>query len=532
MKKSRLVAFVLCILFTSCGVKDVKPKAKRIGIPIYVEVLELDPIRVADHGTSQILGMLYEGLMTHNEHGDLDFGVASSFEIDKSGTRYLFKLRDCRWSNGDKVTAFDFEYAWINALNPEKPSKSGRSLYTIKNARAYVRKEVGREEVGIKVIDDTTLQITLEQPSPFFIEQLSTIPYMPVYKKRAMAVPGWATLLSREYVSNGPFVIDSFQRSVGLQVKKNPLYWDAQAVHLDRIEVAYVPDNLTQAYLFKNGKLDWLGLPFTAFDYEAFDSLSITHEVQHKEVLGAFWLQMNTTREILSNKNIRKAISCAINREEIAKYVLRSEVIPAFRFLPRGFYVDQKTTLSADVLQAKEYLAKGLAELGLKKEDIPPLSLSYVLLGSNKSIAEVIQSQLKSRLDLSIDLKQTEWKVHLDNVARGNFDIGQIAWFASYRDPMYFFKMFSRKESTANYSRWENARYKELLILAETTTSDTVRSQIFEEMEQIILDELPVVPIYFSCNPFITSKTLKGVQLNDLGLTSFKYARVLSDTEQ
>lgn len=474
--------------------------------------------------------MLFEGLMRHDESGNLDLGLAQSFSIDKSQLEYTFTLREAQWSDGGMITAYDVEYSWKRILQMNLHSANSNLMYFIKNAQKYVQNECDLSEVGIHAIDEKTLHVTLENPTPFFLEMLTVSIFKPIPSKIDEMYPNWDADISSELHCSGPFRVKTFKRGVGLILEKNPYYWDEEVVVLEEIELAYLPDCQTQAFLFKNGELDWFGQPLGIFDYDAYDNVGNPEPITQKAVYSSFWIQVNTNHPVLSNKNIRKALSFAINRQEIVHHVMQDHVKEAYTFLPTAFNLEKIPSIEGKTLdEAREAFKNGLEELGITKEAFPSIQLTYVSIGMNKKIAEVIQDQVKDILGVQLSLAQREWKVHLDSVTHGNFQLAELGWFSSYPDPSYFLYLFEDKDCKDNYSRWSNTKYTELIHKLKKEYNSQRRIELIVQLDQILTEEHPVIPIYNSTYSYAKNKHLKNVVLSEMGIIDFKYASLSNE---
>lgn len=518
----QVVVFSLCFFF-GCSSPGKKEQKNKIAVPIPIEIHSVDPRRVSARCFSQLSNMLYDGLMRRDEHGNLDCGLAKSFTIDACHKEYTFVLRDAFWSNGDPITAYDVEASWKGALHPQFASSNTSLLFFLKNAKAYTTGECSLDEVGVTALNDKTLHVTLENPTSYFLEMLTISIFKPVQKRIAQE----KSLEIDACLASGPFRIKSFRRSVGLTLEKNPLYWDAESVQLDEIEVAYLPDLQTQAYLFKQGELDWIGQPFSSFDHIAYENIGSPEPLQKHDAFAVFWLHVNTEHSLMKNKHVRKAISYAINRGDIVDHVL-----DRLAHIPDGVLPNSLNTRSESILKdtgpkrAVEVFNQGLQELGMNPNNVPKIELNYVSIGTNSKIAEIIQRQLHDTLGLEVTLKSQDWKVMLDSVKRGHFDLAEFAWYASYPDPSYFFHLFENRGSEVNYSRWEHDEF--LLLVKELSQAKTekYRRELILKLNEILVEELPVIPIYDPVYSFVTSKKVKNVVFSEMGIADFKYVSI------
>ena len=520
-----LLVFVLLLIACTGGKREERQK---ISLPFSVEIHSLDPRKITEHSHSQISNMLYEGLMSHDELGGLSLGLAESFSINKEQTEYTFILRDACWSNGMPITAYDVEYSWKGVLSHHLFSGNTTLMYFLKNAKKHMQGECKISEIGVKALNEKTLLVILENPTPFFLELLTVSIFKPVPNLIDERRKGWDTSFSQEILTSGPFRIKHYQRGMGLTLEKNPNYWDQEVVSLNEIELVHISDTQTQALLFKNKELDWYGQPIGAFDGDAYANIGQPEPVHHRPVYAVVWLQVNTENPILSNKNIRKALSYAINRQEIVNHVVKKRVVECNTFLPNT-HGDEIEPLIVTEEDARQALEQGLTELGLTKNELPPIELTYVQLGANQKVAEVIQNQVRETLGIQISLMNREWKIFLDAVARGSFQLAEIAWFSSYPDPSYFLYMFQDKGAKNNYSRWENKRYTELTHMLTKEWRNEKRAIIIAELNQIATEEFPVIPLFTTTYSYAMNPRLTNVVISEMGIADFKYAKLVNE---
>ena len=278
--------------------------------------------------SSTILKMLFEGLMRVNKKGMLEGGLAEKVEISEDQTIYSFTLREAFWSNGSKVTAHDFEYAWKTALSPSFNSLFAYLFYPIKNAQSAKNGTVHIDDVGVHALNDMTLKVELEFPAPYFLESAALTIYSPVCKAVDEGIPHWPFLAKEKYVCNGAFRLASNDLNEQYVLTKNSRYWDHESIRLD--EILILKSNLQNPIeMFQKGMVDWVGTQIKTKPFK-FD-LRTEDEIVTAEHTGVYWVVFNTTKFPFTNKKIRQALAMGINRLELQTIL---NVSPAISPMP------------------------------------------------------------------------------------------------------------------------------------------------------------------------------------------------------
>jgi oligopeptide transport system substrate-binding protein len=497
-----------------------EPKVFRTNIAS--EPRTTDPGLASDNISGAIAQSTFDGLTRNGEDDKPHEAVAEKIDVSEDGLTYTFHLRDSKWSNGDPVTAHDFEFAWKRALDPKTASEYAYQLYYIKNGEAYNSGKAKAEDVGVKALDDKTLEVKLENPTPFFLELTSFYTYMPVNKKVVEANPNWAMEAST-HVGNGPFKMQSWEHKSKIVLVKNENYWDKDSVKIDKIEINMIEDENTALSMFENGELDWVGAPFTSLPTDSIPALKEAGKLNTKAVATVYWYKFNTERAPFNNAKIRKAFAYAIDRKAIVENILQAGQIPATSTLPPSMAVNPNGYFKDhDVETAKKLLAEGMKELGITK--LPPVTISFNTSEGHKKIAEAIQDQWKQALGAEVKLENQEFKVYQETLNTGKYQVGRMGWVADFNDPVNILEVFRDKDGGNNDTRWENATYKKLLLQSAKERDPEKRKQLFAEAEAILMDEMPVIPIYFYTNSWLQGDNVaKGIHLDGLGNGDMKW---------
>ncbi|MED4584396.1 peptide ABC transporter substrate-binding protein [Brevibacillus choshinensis] len=462
---------------------------------------------------------LYDSLVRLDKDGKPVNSVASDLKVSDDKRVYTFTLRDTKWSNGDPVTANDFAFAWMRVLDPKTASGSAYKYYPIKNARAFFQGKAAAQDVGIKVVDDKTLEVTLENPTPYFLT-LATF-YYPVNQKVVEGNGDWAKK-PETIVTNGPFKLANWEHKNKIELVKNDQYWEKDVVKLDKINFSMIEDTNTELEMFNNGDLDWAGGPISALPADAIGPLKDEGKLEAMARATNYYLLFQTEKPPFTNAKIRKAFSYAINRKDIADNIGQAGQTPLMGFVPLsaslksdGYFKDNDTET------AKQLLAEGMKELGISQ--LPEITYLYNTSDLNKKIAEALQAQWKKVLGVDVKLTNKELKVMFDDQEHGKYMISRSGWTGDYNDSVNFLELLMEKNSSNNSTLWHNEKYVDLVQKAYAEPDESKRNQFLVEAESILMDEMPVTGIYSSVNSWVQSDKLKGITVDPLGYIDFKW---------
>lgn len=478
----------------------------------------MDPRKGGDIISSHMHFLLFEGLIKLNENGTLSLAQAESIELSPDGKAYTFHLRNSKWSNGDPVTAADFEKSWKDILNPAFPSVNAHLLYPIINAEAAKKGEASLSDVGIKATDAKTLVVTLEYPTPYFLNLVAFCVFFPVHKQIDEANPDWAYEAGDHFVSNGPYRLVSWKHNNEIVAERNPMYWGKERVVADTIHLSMIDNAMTALHMFENGELDIIGTPFSPLPIDALPNLNKQGKLKKKPIAGTTMVSFNTQKIPFSNAKIRRAFAMAINRGEIVANITQLNEQIATNAIPpilknnrnREFFKDY------DVETARELFQLGLEELGLCEEDLKEMTYHYTTNDLNSKLAQAIQQQVAKVLGIKIKLEGMENKVFMDKLTKRDYLIAQSLWIAQYSDQINIFERFKYKHNAKNYSHWENAEFIQLL---DQSALEKGRDRLatLEKAEEIFLNEMPIAPIYHWEFSYMVQPYLNDVGLSPIG---------------
>ncbi|WP_289137597.1 peptide ABC transporter substrate-binding protein [uncultured Brevibacillus sp.] len=504
---------------TASAAKPGKEEAQTLRLNTE-EPATLDPTFAEDATSGAVIRALYDGLTRLDEKGEAINSLAEEMKLSDDKRTYTFRLRDAKWTNGDPVTAHDFEFAWKYALDPKTGSPASYNYYSIKNAQAFTSGKAKAEDVGVKAIDDKTLQVTLEHPTPFFPTLVSFLP--PVNKNVVLSNPKWAND-PKTLVSNGPFKLDTWEHKNKLILVKNDTYWEKDVVKLSRIEFSMISDTNTELSMFQNGDLDWAGGPISGLPVDAVAALKQEGKLMTKPKATSYYIRFNAERPPFTNVKIRKAFAYAINRQEIADNIGQAGQTPLMGITPitaslkpEGFFADNQQE------EAKKLLAEGMAELGITR--LPAITYLYNTSDRNKAIAETLQAAWKNVLGVDVKLLNKETKVYLDDQEQGKFEITRSSWTADYNDSINFLQKFIEKYSSSNITRWHSPKYTELINQSYKEVDLAKRNQILLMAETLLMEEMPLTGIFSDVNAWVQSDKVKGVRIDPLSKIDFKWA--------
>ncbi len=529
MRRKILVMLVVLLSFAgfSC-----QPK-KMEQVIIYNDGAEpetIDPHRSTGIPEANIELQVFEGLTRLNEHTKPVPGIAEKWEVSADGLHYTFHLRDAKWSNGDMVTAQDFEFAWRRALSPKLASEYAYQLYYIKNGRAYNEGKItDPSQLGVKAKDAKTLEVTLEAPTPYFLSLCGFPTLMPVDKKVVEKNPDWATK-SDTYVGNGAFILKEWSHKEKMVFVKNPLYWDAKNVKLQRLEYTLIEEPATSLAMYETGKLDYSdGVPLPEIDRLKAETGDKKLKVGGTLTTGYYLF--NVHRKPFTDKRVRRALAMALNRQIIIDKILKLGQKPAFAFVPYGIPDVEEGSdfrkaggdyFKEDVAEAKKLLAEAGYPDG---KNFPEVSLLYNTSESHKQLAEVVQQMFKKNLGVQIQLVNQEWKVYLQSTQQMNYDMARAGWVGDYIDPMTFLDMWVTGGGN-NRCGFSDKRYDGLISAAKHEVDQKKRLQMLHDAEKLLMEEMPIMPTTFGVDAYLMRDYVHDIVRAPLGFVDFKKAWV------
>jgi len=539
MKRSKILmvfmALILTMTFlaTACQSGPKLAADQTIDWNMGTEPPELNTAKTTDVVSFDIIRHTMEGLTKRDANDNIIPGMAKSWEISTDGLVYTFHLRDAKWSNGDAVTANDFAFAFKTLLDPATAADYAYFAYPIKNGAAFNGGKAQASELGIQVVDDKTLKITLEGPTGYFLDTLAFGVMMPINQKfyETVGADNYG-LEADKIIYNGAYVVSSWEHEVSLTMTKREDYYDAKNIKLTEIRGTIIKDAQAAFTSFLNGDLNIVGLPSSDMVQQAKDQGYSPAQFNDG---ATFYLEFNLKQPELANQKIRTAITYAINRKDFCEKILKNNSQPALAFTnPAISNWDGKGSFHAtvgDLIKdnqsdlAKQLYAEGMAELG-----VTSISLSMISDDTDRAIlyANAMSQYLKDNLGIDLKVESMPFKSRLERMSNKDFSVVFAGWGPDYNDPMTFLDMWETGNGN-NHTSYSDSAYDALLAQARKTVDKQARFKIYIEMEKKVMTDLPIAPVYFRIRDYVTDGTLKGVVRSAFQDACFIYAYVAAE---
>ncbi|QQK09031.1 peptide ABC transporter substrate-binding protein [Miniphocaeibacter halophilus] len=548
-KKFRIVALLLALTFalTACGGGKTNDKetggaggttasteGKFLRTNNTSEPGSLDPALAQGTHESWVLQHTFEGLMTYDEEGNVVPGAAEAEpEISEDGLNYTFKLKEgLKWSNGEPVTAKDFEFSWKRLLDPDLAADYAHQGYYLKNGEAFNKGKVAVDEVGVKAVDDLTLEVTLENPTPFFTELTAFYSLFPVSEKVVTENPDWAKD-AKTHVSNGPFKLTTWEHRAEIIIEKNENYQNADAVKIDGIHFDILEDKNTEWQNYDSDQYDIIVTPQA--DVVAQKQAEGSEELVIGTDVAVYYYNVNNETKPFTNPKVRQALSMALDRKTLVENVSQSGEVPAEGVVPFGMkdennkeYRDAVGNLiTEDVEQAKTLFEEGLKEEGMTLDEFnaAKFNILYNTDDKHQKMAEAVQDMWNKNLGISIGLKNTEFQVKLNDEKAGNYDVSRAGWIGDYADPLTFLELWET-EGSFNDANYANEEYDNLVQIAKTSNDAAERFEAMRKAEKIVVEDMAVIPIYFYTQPYMVKPNVKGIYKTLLNYPTMTFAEI------
>lgn len=511
MKKRVLAAFLsmamVAGLATGCSTPGGDESGEASGEKVFRYATNtlpttLDPTKGQSIGDNEIQHAVTEGL-TRNTAGDVQPGVAESWDISEDGLTYTFHLReDAKWSDGEPITAADFEFSWKRLLDPETASPYAFIGDYLKNGYAIETGSMDPDELGVKAVDETTLEVTLEAPTSYFLSLIgSSGQYAPLREDIVTEYGTDFAATADKNVYSGPYKMVSSEDNVWV-FEPNENYWDKDSIKLDRCELNYVENTDTQLSMYEQGDLDYVQVP-TAYVPDYKDKA----EMFQNGNVDFCYINSQSENKVLGNKNFRLALNYALNRNEYNKLANTDTYTPFNGLVFPGLQAKGTTygeaydlsaygyPLDGDADKATEYLNAAMSELGIANASDITVEVVTTDAESSKKIVEVLQEQWQNALGIKIEIRQVTYSDIYGKVfPEHDFEIGYGGWGADYDDPYSYLELF-KGDSSYNYSQYVNPEIDSRLVASQTETDADARMDMLNEVEQIILEEGAFVPL-------------------------------------
>lgn len=499
----------------------------------------LDPHKVSGDWENRVVGDYIEGLVTEDAGGNPIAGQAESWEISEDGTVYTFKLRDeAMWSDGTPVTAHDFVFAFQRLFDPATASDYAYLQYPIKNSAAINSGEITDfDQLGVKALDDKTVEITLEAATPFFLDALTHYTAFPV-PKHLVEEHGDAWIEMENIAANGPYKIVEWLPGSYVRSEKNEDYYDAENVQIDEVYYHVLEDQAAALNRYRAGEFDIL-TDFPSDQY-AWMQENIPGETHVEPFLGVYYYVINQEVEPFDDVRVREALSISILREVIGPDILGTGEIPAYGWVPPGTgnYVEEAYMPEWANMPYEERVARAtelMTEAGYGPDNPLDLTLRYNTNDNHQRIAVAIAAMWEP-IGVNVELFNSEVAVHYDALRAGDFQVGRAGWLLDYNDPsntLDLLKTGIEQEGTMNwgnnYGRYSNAEFDALMADAATELDLEARGQILADAEAIAMDEFGAIPIYWYVSKNVVKPYISGFEDN---AKDVHRTRWLSKTEE
>jgi len=495
----------------------------------------LDPSLAEGQPSQHALQDLFEGLTTLSEAGRAVPGVAKSWTIGDGGKTYVFHLRrTARWSNGKPVTAADFVFAWRREVNPMTGAEYAQALKPIVNAAAVMSGKLPPKKLGVVAKGPKTLVVHLNAPTPYFLQLLTNNYMYPLYPP---VVKKWGDAWTRpqHIVSDGPFMLTAWVVNGHLTFTRNPHYWDVRNVRLRK--VVYYPINnpgsALQQYLA--GDIDWTASP-DAFprSEKGWVAKHLPDQLHVSPYFGNAYLGYMVTKKPFDNRDLRLALSMALDRKVLAKDVMRGLAEPAYSLIPPLHGYKQQVPAWAHWPKAKR-LAKArelYRKAGYSRRHPLKMRVLYMTEGPGvRHFMEALQTMWHRALGADITLYNEQWKVYLQDVQYGHAKLFWSAWIGDYPDPYTFMQLFNQGFAM-NYGHFDNAKYNRLIDAADHEADNAKRYRIFEKAEHVLNQRMPYIPLYYYASYRVVKPYVAGWKPNIMDRHLSKYMVILKHHEK
>ena len=492
------------------------------------EVESLDPHRVEGVSAANILRDLFEGLVGEARDSSLIPGAAERWQISSDQLTYTFFLRkNARWSNGDAVTAEDFVFGLRRSVDPATGSHYSQILSPIENAEAVIEGKLPASELGVRALDDRTLQIRLKGPTPYFLGLLVHSSAYPVHKASVSEL-GSAFAQPGNLVSNGAYRLEERVLQSHISLKRNVYYWDDQSTTIEEVRYINTEDTNSEFKRFRAGELDWTSaIPASQI---AWSRENLPDQFQSSTYLGVYYFGFNTSKPPLDDPKLRQALSYAIDRRVITDKVTQGGEQPAAGWVPPGVDGHRPAAAPWKDWSREQAIAEArrlYAEAGYSRERPARIEIRYNTSEDHKRIATVIAAMWKQWLGVETTLINEEWKVYLQNRRlREKTRVFRAGWIGDYNDANTFLEIL-HSEHGLNDTGYSSRDYDRLLDAASVEADPERRANLQKQAEAILLQDLPVLPIYFYVNKRLVSPRVKGWVGNIMDHHYTRYMRLV-----
>ncbi|EAQ96721.2 peptide ABC transporter substrate-binding protein [Congregibacter litoralis] len=525
------LSIIVTALLVGCGGGESNvERGNREGVLHYGNGSEpqgLDPHVVTGVPENILIRALFEGLAVKNPATlEPEPGVAKSWEFSEDRRVITFHINpEARWSNGDPVTAHDYVWSWMRALHPQMGNLYAYMLFPVKNAEAFFSGEISDfSEVGVKARDALTLVVTLTEPTPYFLQLMDHYSTFAVHRatiEKHGKFTDRFTQWTREgnMVSNGPFQLEEWLLNRRITMRKSDTYWDRDRVRLNKV-IFYPTENaVSEERGFRSGQLHVTAtLPLDKIPvYQAQEDSPYRQD----PYLGTYFYLVNTKRPPMDDVRVRRALAMSVDRDTLIRSVLQNSAVPAYSITPPGAlgYVPPKT-FDYDLDKARQLMAEAGYPDG---EGWPGMEIVYNTQEAHRKIAVALQQMWKDELNIDVTISNQEWKVYLDSVTNMEFDLARRGWIGDFVDPQNFLDLYLT-DGGNNNTGYASQRYDELIRLkAPQARSREERFAVFYEAEKMLMEDMPIIPIYTYTSKHLVHPSVCGLSPNLMDSLNLRY---------
>ncbi|HHV28970.1 peptide ABC transporter substrate-binding protein [Acetivibrio mesophilus] len=529
VRKNVIILILLITALTSGCSQEVKDE-QNLVVAVQHGVTTLDPAFLRLLNEQYIACNLWEGLVRKDLDGSIEPGIAESWKISQDGLMYTFKLRrNALWSDGKPVTAYDFEYAWKRALDPSKDSAIVFMMYYLRNAEAYNKNKCQKDDVGVKAIDDYTLEVTLQNPTPYFLEILNYHTYYPVRQDIIEEDPNSWYRKPYMMVSNGPFCLEEWEENKQIKAKKNPHYWDRDSVKLNSIKflIERIEDEAIWTR-YTEGKIDF-GYVIPKIVNIADEIASKKNNVNVDNSLTTTYLCINSKKEPFNDIRVRQALELALNRNHIVKQRERTEEV-ATGFVPHG--IPDVEPGSDFRSMGGEYMSKEFTEENVNKakkllreagyDDLSKFP-TIVILTRGSILSSYIEESWENNLGINVELDVCKDVLFAQKKDNQEFDIIINSWIADLADPINFLGFLASENA---FKGLLPSQYYDFVNSSTQTADNTIRIELLHEAEKTLMDSYTVIPLFFDKDAYYVQPYVKDYLKTPLAEIYFRNAYI------
>lgn len=496
------------------GGANVPDATQELNLPLTDEIPTLDVSKAIDSIAFTILTNVNEGLTRLDKNNKAEGAVAEKWDVSNDGRTYTFHLRDTKWSNGDSVTAKDFEYSWKRTLDPKSKSEYAFLMNNwMKGADEYNQGNGKVDDVGVKALDDKTLQVTLNQPVPFFAELMAFPLFFPLEQKFVEQQGDKYAGDADKLLYNGAFKMTSWKHEQSVELAKNDTYWDANKVKLNKVNFQIMKDTNTAVNLYETGQIDRT----TALSGSFIDSYKNNPDFSTEPELTSGYLSFNYDRAFLKSAKVRQALTYAVDGDMYANLLYNNGSVGATGLVPSGIQDADGGDFRAktgDLINRKANLAKAkqLLEEGLKEEGLTSFPKVKILVDAGdvgQKGAEFIQAQWKQNLGIESEIDAVPFKLRLQRMGQKDYDVAISRFGADYNDPATFLDNYWSGSSFKS-SQWKSTEYDTLMTQAHQESDSHKRMDLLAKAEKVLMQEMPVGPLFFRGHAVLTKPYVKN----------------------